>query len=150
MAEIRKGRHQGSARGLWSGRWQYWRAPTAAGAAFSPGMIIDNVAVGEEIGMIDSNRPNPNLLTFRQGSCARLPQVWAAATRASHATTAVPTLCSDRSWSSSGFTMRCSATSSSASRCIGSIFSREPWPGIPWSRTGSPARAGSCAGAASP
>lgn len=42
-------------------------------------MIIDNVAVGEEIGMIDSNRPNPNLLTFRQGSCARLPQVWAAA-----------------------------------------------------------------------
>ncbi|MFC5551764.1 phage portal protein [Massilia aerilata] len=34
---------------------------------FSPGMIIDNLAVGEEIGMIDSNRPNPNLVTFRQG-----------------------------------------------------------------------------------
>jgi len=30
-------------------------------------MIIDNLGVGEEIGMIDSNRPNPNLVTFRQG-----------------------------------------------------------------------------------
>lgn len=34
---------------------------------FSPGMIIDSLAVGEEIGLIDSNRPNPNLITFRQG-----------------------------------------------------------------------------------
>lgn len=34
---------------------------------FSPGMIIDNLGVGEEIGLIDSNRPNPNLVTFRQG-----------------------------------------------------------------------------------
>lgn len=34
---------------------------------FSPGMIIDSLGVGEEIGMIDSNRPNPNLVTFRQG-----------------------------------------------------------------------------------
>lgn len=34
---------------------------------FSPGMVIDNLAVGEEIGLIDSNRPNPNLITFRQG-----------------------------------------------------------------------------------
>lgn len=33
----------------------------------APGMIIDSLAVGEEIGMIDSNRPNPNLVTFRQG-----------------------------------------------------------------------------------
>lgn len=33
----------------------------------SPGMIIDGLAVGEEIGLIDSNRPNPNLITFRQG-----------------------------------------------------------------------------------
>lgn len=33
----------------------------------APGMIIDNLAMGEEIGMIDSNRPNPNLITFRQG-----------------------------------------------------------------------------------
>jgi lambda family phage portal protein len=33
----------------------------------SPGMIIDSLEIGEEIGMIDSNRPNPNLVTFRQG-----------------------------------------------------------------------------------
>ena len=33
----------------------------------SPGMIIDGLAVGEEIGLIDSNRPNPNLITYRQG-----------------------------------------------------------------------------------
>jgi lambda family phage portal protein len=33
----------------------------------APGMIIDNLMPGEEIGMIDSNRPNPNLITFRQG-----------------------------------------------------------------------------------
>lgn len=34
---------------------------------FQPGMIIDDLAVGEEIGLIDSKRPNPNVLTFRQG-----------------------------------------------------------------------------------
>jgi lambda family phage portal protein len=33
----------------------------------APGMIIDDLQVGEEIGMIDSNRPNPNLVTFRGG-----------------------------------------------------------------------------------
>lgn len=33
----------------------------------SPGMVIDNLAVGEEIGLIDSNRPNPNVVTFRMG-----------------------------------------------------------------------------------
>lgn len=32
-----------------------------------PGMIIDDLAVGEEIGLIDSKRPNPNVVTFRQG-----------------------------------------------------------------------------------
>ena len=35
--------------------------------SFKPGMIIDDLAVGEEIGLIDSSRPNPNLVTFRQG-----------------------------------------------------------------------------------
>lgn len=35
--------------------------------SLSPGMIIDSLAVGEEIGLIDSKRPNPNLVTFRQG-----------------------------------------------------------------------------------
>lgn len=33
----------------------------------APGMIIDNLGMGEEIGLIDSKRPNPNLITFRQG-----------------------------------------------------------------------------------
>ncbi|NYE62197.1 lambda family phage portal protein [Duganella sp. 1224] len=33
----------------------------------APGMIITGLKVGEEIGMIDSNRPNPNLITFRGG-----------------------------------------------------------------------------------
>lgn len=33
----------------------------------APGMIIQSLAPGEEIGMIDSNRPNPNLITFRGG-----------------------------------------------------------------------------------
>jgi lambda family phage portal protein len=33
----------------------------------APGMIIDGLAVGEEIGLIDSKRPNPNVVTFRQG-----------------------------------------------------------------------------------
>lgn len=34
---------------------------------FQPGMIIDNLGMGEEIGLIDSKRPNPNVVTFRQG-----------------------------------------------------------------------------------
>ena len=34
---------------------------------FSPGTIIDNLGIGEEVGLIDSNRPNPNVVTFRQG-----------------------------------------------------------------------------------
>lgn len=35
--------------------------------SFKPGMVIDDLAIGEEIGMIDSKRPNPNLITFRAG-----------------------------------------------------------------------------------
>lgn len=35
--------------------------------SMQPGMIIDDLAPGEDIGLIDSNRPNPNLITFRQG-----------------------------------------------------------------------------------
>jgi lambda family phage portal protein len=35
--------------------------------SFAPGMVIDTLALGEEIGLIDSNRPNPNLITFRGG-----------------------------------------------------------------------------------
>lgn len=35
--------------------------------SMAPGMIIDSLVVGEEIGMITSDRPNPNVVTFRQG-----------------------------------------------------------------------------------
>lgn len=35
--------------------------------SLAPGTIIDTLAVGEEIGLIDSNRPNPNLVHFRAG-----------------------------------------------------------------------------------
>lgn len=31
------------------------------------GTIIDGLAIGEDIGMVETNRPNPNLVTFRQG-----------------------------------------------------------------------------------
>lgn len=41
--------------------------PVPRDLSMSPGMIIDTLAVGEEIGLIDSNRPNPNLVTFRSG-----------------------------------------------------------------------------------
>jgi len=32
-----------------------------------PGSIIDDLAVGEDIGLIDANRPNPNLVGWRSG-----------------------------------------------------------------------------------
>lgn len=32
-----------------------------------PGMIFDDLRIGEEIGTIDTNRPNPNLETYRSG-----------------------------------------------------------------------------------
>jgi lambda family phage portal protein len=41
--------------------------PIPRSLGMAPGMIIDSLAVGEEIGLIDSNRPNPNVVTFRQG-----------------------------------------------------------------------------------
>lgn len=34
---------------------------------FGAGMIIDDLQVGEKIELIDTKRPNPNLITFRQG-----------------------------------------------------------------------------------
>lgn len=41
-----------------------------------PGAIIDTLAVGEEIGLVDPTRPNPNLVAFRNGQlrafCAAL------------------------------------------------------------------------------
>lgn len=45
-----------------------------------PGTIIDTLQVGEEIGIIDSKRPNPNVVTFRQGQLKAL----AAGVRASY------------------------------------------------------------------
>jgi len=41
--------------------------PIGRDMRMSPGMIIDGLSVGEEIGLIDSKRPNPNVVTFRQG-----------------------------------------------------------------------------------
>lgn len=41
--------------------------PVPRQLSLSPGTIIDTLAVGEEIGLIDSNRPNPNLVTWRAG-----------------------------------------------------------------------------------
>lgn len=34
---------------------------------FRPGMVFDDLRPGEDIGMIDTNRPNPNLETYRNG-----------------------------------------------------------------------------------
>lgn len=34
---------------------------------FQAGMVIDDLAPGEDIGLVDSKRPNPNVITFRQG-----------------------------------------------------------------------------------
>ena len=34
---------------------------------FRPGMVFDDLRPGEEIGTIDTNRPNPNLETYRSG-----------------------------------------------------------------------------------
>lgn len=45
----------------------------------SPGMIIDTLAVGEEIGLIDSNRPNPQAVAWREGQL----RAFAAGTRTS-------------------------------------------------------------------
>jgi lambda family phage portal protein len=41
--------------------------PIQRDISLSPGTIIDSLAIGEEIGLIDSKRPNPNALTWRQG-----------------------------------------------------------------------------------
>lgn len=53
-------------------------APGSRSIEFRPGMVIDDLAIGEEIGMIDSNRPNPNLITFRQGQLRAAAAGWGA------------------------------------------------------------------------
>jgi len=47
---------------------------------FSPGMTFDNLQVGEEIGMVESNRPNTHLAEFRNGQLKAM----AAGTRGSY------------------------------------------------------------------
>jgi len=41
--------------------------PVKREIGLAPGMIIDSLAVGEEIGLIDTSRPNVNLVHFRNG-----------------------------------------------------------------------------------
>lgn len=41
--------------------------PVPRDIRIQPGMIIDGLGVGEEIGLIDTKRPNPNVALFRQG-----------------------------------------------------------------------------------
>lgn len=41
--------------------------PSAREVSMRPGTIIDTLQIGEEIGLIDSKRPNPGVLPFRQG-----------------------------------------------------------------------------------
>lgn len=41
--------------------------PVPRDLRMQPGMILDELVAGEEIGMIDSNRPNPNLIAWRSG-----------------------------------------------------------------------------------
>jgi len=42
-------------------------ATTNRQMTFEPGMVFDSLNAGEEIGTIDSNRPNPNVVPFRDG-----------------------------------------------------------------------------------
>lgn len=45
---------------------------------FSPGMVFDDLAPGEEIGMIDTNRPNTNLQYHRDGQIRAAAAGWGA------------------------------------------------------------------------
>ena len=45
----------------------YEKAADPREMSFEPGMIFDDLMPGEEIGMLETNRPNPNLITFRGG-----------------------------------------------------------------------------------
>lgn len=46
---------------------QEGESDTPRNMKFRPGMVFDDLMPGEEIGMIDTNRPNPNLETYRNG-----------------------------------------------------------------------------------
>jgi len=60
---------------------------------FSPGMVFDDLMIGEEIGTIDTNRPNPQLIEFRKGQLRAV----AAGTGANYSTVA---RCYDGTYSS--------------------------------------------------
>lgn len=66
----------------------------------TPGIIYDDLRKGEDIGMVKSDRPNPNLETFRNGQLRAV----AAGSRLSfpvrRVTITAPTVPSGRSWSS--------------------------------------------------
>lgn len=54
--------------------------PVKRQISLAPGTIIDTLAVGEEIGLIDTSRPNVNLVSFRNGQL----RMFAAGIRASY------------------------------------------------------------------
>ncbi len=41
--------------------------PIPRSFSMQPGMIIDNLVAGEDLSILSSDRPNPNLVTYRQG-----------------------------------------------------------------------------------
>lgn len=43
------------------------KTPLYREISMAPGMIIDTLVAGEEIGLVDTNRPNPNLIHWRDG-----------------------------------------------------------------------------------
>jgi lambda family phage portal protein len=53
-------------------------APEDRQINFQPGMVIDDLLPGEEIDLVDSKRPNPNLITFRQGQLRAVAAGWGA------------------------------------------------------------------------
>lgn len=50
-----------------AGSYEVEKAGAPRQMHFAPGMIFDDLLPGEEIGTIDSNRPNPNLVSWRDG-----------------------------------------------------------------------------------
>jgi lambda family phage portal protein len=98
---------------------------------FRPGMVFDDLRPGEDITMIDSSRPNPNLLAYRQGQMRALARAPAAATRRSRRTTTARTARSARSSSSPmRITESCRPSSPRAS-CARRTRRRCAWPSPP-------------------
>lgn len=79
----------------------------------APGMVFDDLEPGEDVGMIESNRPNPFLEGFRNGQLRMI----GAGTRSTYSSvsrpTTAPTRHSARNWSRAGWATTCCSTSSS-------------------------------------